>query len=164
MKPSLYKLDVILPAPLFIMPKPSSEWLLEDVLHYKSCGIDVVVSLLENTEVDELGLNSEGAVCAANGLDFQNLPIPDRGVIDSGPFIGLVNSIIKNLNSGRGVALHCRAGIGRSGMTACCVLTGFGLLPDDAIEVASQARGVAVPDTDEQAQFIRDMTTVMGCA
>ncbi len=50
--------------------------------------------------------------------------------------------------------IHCRAGIGRSGMLAACVLVKAGLDPEAALQRVSEARGCPVPDTEEQRAWV----------
>jgi protein-tyrosine phosphatase len=51
--------------------------------------------------------------------------------------------------------VHCRAGIGRSGIAAAAVLVSLGHEPRDVFAMVSKARGVSVPDTDEQIEWFR---------
>lgn len=154
MKPSVYPIELAAPGRLFLMPKPSGEWLREDLEHLRTLGISAVVSLLEREEAAELGLGDEAAACADLGLAFIAAPVPDRGLPEEAAFEALVLDIVARLRGGAGVAVHCRAGIGRSGMAVCGALAGFGLTAAEAIARVSRARGVAVPDTAAQAEFI----------
>ncbi len=154
MKPSIYPVVSDNPGQLFIMPKPSGEWLQEDITHYRSMGVDTVISMLETDEISELSLQKEGYFCADNNLKFINFPIPDRGLPDFDKFKVLVTTVTERLRNDEGVAVHCRAGIGRSGMLVCCALAAFIGSAENAIEIVSKARGVQVPDTQEQRDFI----------
>ncbi|WP_200306505.1 dual specificity protein phosphatase family protein, partial [Paracraurococcus ruber] len=53
------------------------------------------------------------------------------------------------------VAVHCAAGLGRSGMVAAWVLTGFGMPAAAAIAAVRAARPGAI-ETAAQEAFIRD--------
>ena len=154
MKPSIYPITWEHPGQLFIMPKPSGEWLKEDVDHYSTMGVGTVVSMLEQSEINELLLQKEGSVCTDKGLNYMNFPVADRGLPDRDAFKELVHIVINCLINNEGVAVHCRAGIGRSGILVCCALAYFMGSAESAIEVVTQARGVKVPDTDEQHAFI----------
>lgn len=156
MKPSVYPVDLDAPGRLFLMPKPSGEWLRDDLAHLATLGVCVVVSLLEPDEARELGLGDERPVCADLGLTFLAAPIPDRGLPEADAFaaLALALDLAARLRAGAGVAAHCRAGIGRSGMAVCCILAAFGLSAEEARARVSRARGVAVPDTAEQAAFL----------
>lgn len=154
MKPSVYPIDLDAPGRLFLMPKPSGEWLRDDLAHLATLGVCVVVSLLEPDEARELGLGDERPVCADLGLTFLAAPIPDRGLPEADAFAALALDLAARLRAGAGVAAHCRAGIGRSGMAVCCILAALGLSAEEARARVSRARGVAVPDTAEQAAFL----------
>ncbi len=96
------------------MPKPSGEWPREDIEHYRLMGVGTVVSLLEPAEERELFLGPEEEVCQESRIDFLRFPIPDRGLPEAEGFACLVAEIVARLRREQGVAVHCRAGIGRS--------------------------------------------------
>ena len=52
------------------------------------------------------------------------------------------------------VAVHCRAGIGRSGLVASCILIKDDMTAEAAIKLVSSGRGVPIPETAEQSAFI----------
>lgn len=58
------------------------------------------------------------------------------------------------VENGRNVAVHCRAGIGRSGMVTAATLIALGYETSNAVEIVSASRGVSIPDTVEQGGFI----------
>ena len=143
---------------LAMMPRPrSGEWLEDEISGLRDAGLHTIVSLLEAEESTELGLQQEASLCKAAGLEFISLPIPDRGVPPAGAsFVALVNSIASKLRAGNAVAVHCRAGIGRSGLLAACVLGRLNINAEQAFSMLTRARGVAVPDTDAQAAWVCD--------
>jgi protein-tyrosine phosphatase len=55
---------------------------------------------------------------------------------------------------GRTVVIHCRAGIGRSAVIAACALICSGQDVGTAFNEISRSRGVMVPDTDEQREWV----------
>ena len=113
------------------------------------------VSLLERDEVSELGLQREAELCRASGIEFLSFPIPDRGVPENGPdVLQIASSIASGIACGRAVAIHCRAGIGRSSMIAACALICSGIEASEALARIKTARGLTVPDTDEQRDWI----------
>jgi protein-tyrosine phosphatase len=69
----------------------------------------------------------------------------------------LLSSITEALDEGKSIAVHCRQGIGRSGLIAAAVLVSSGTDVDQAIETVSAARGQTVPETPEQLQWIRQL-------
>lgn len=88
------------------MPKPSGEWLREDIRYYAEIGIEHVVSLLDQNEISELGLSREKETCNEVGLLFTSYAIPDREIPQNENFNRLVIDLAKDLDSGRSVALH----------------------------------------------------------
>ena len=131
-------------------PRPG-DWLQDEVASWREQGIEVVVSLLEIHEELELGLTDEAAICEEAGLHFVALRIADRGVpVDVTAVAGLVDQL-----ANRVVGVHCRAGVGRSALFAACVLVAQGLDADEALTRIAGARGVEVPDTEEQREWVR---------
>jgi protein-tyrosine phosphatase len=158
LQPDVYWLREVEGVRLAIMPRPrSGEWLADEITGYQRLGVQTVVSLLESSEAKELDLVNEESLCRAASLQFLSFPIADRSVPNNSvEFAKFVESIAFRLRSGDSVAIHCRAGIGRSGLLAACVLGTFGVAPDSAFTMLGRARGVAVPDTDAQAAWVRD--------
>ena len=139
-----------------ISARPRAEdWLETEVGEWKASGLDMVVSLLESDEVSELGLQREAELCRSSGIEFLSFPIPDRGVPeDEAEMLQIASSIASGIADGRSVAIHCRAGIGRSSMIAACALICSGIEAGDALARIKTARGLTVPDTDEQREWV----------
>ena len=133
----------------------ADDWLETEVGEWKASGLDMVVSLLERDEVSELGLQREAELCRSSGIEFLSFPIPDRGVPEDGAHVWqIAGSIAGGIADGRSVAIHCRAGIGRSSMIAACALICSEIEASDALARIKTARGLTVPDTDEQRDWI----------
>jgi protein-tyrosine phosphatase len=143
---------------LAIMARPrAGDWLADEVASWRTAGIDMVVSLLDPDEVDELGLQREPHLCEAHAIEFVSFPIPDRGLPGSlGEAAALSRLMALRINEGKAVAVHCRAGIGRSSLIAACALVCSGVDPDEAFASIEGARGVRVPDTEEQRAWVVD--------
>jgi protein-tyrosine phosphatase len=138
------------------MARPrADEWLETEVQEWRNSGVDVVVSLLEQDEVSELGLQREAELCRFSGIDFISFPIPDRGLPKSREETSQIAHLLASgLGSGRSIAIHCRAGIGRSSVIAACALVCSGLEAEDALARISASRGLIVPDTDDQRDWV----------
>ena len=145
---------------LGIVPRPrGAEWLDDETRAWHQAGIDVVVSLLEPDEQADLDLTSESTSAAASGLSFRAFPIPDRGVPTSREAVAqLADEIVDALRSGKTVVVHCRQGIGRSAMMVAAALIAGGLSAETAINVISQSRGLDMPETQAQRQWISDFS------
>ena len=155
MIPSIYRIFDDGSASLHIMPKPSTDWIIEDIDYLQSIGITQIISMLQPSEVISLGLEREQEICESKDILFKEFPIEDRSVPSLALMRHVVEEIIDDIQCGQHIVVHCRGGIGRAGTLASCVLIGLGSRPDRAIEIVSDARGCSVPDTTEQLNFIR---------
>ncbi|MGC1497655.1 MAG: tyrosine-protein phosphatase [Sulfitobacter sp.] len=156
MSPEIYLISDNLPGSLFIMPCPSGDHLSRDIKAYRARGVDVVVSMLDVDEAAELGLSDEADACERVGIAFIHSPIADFGLPDRSVFMRLVTQIAQMLKDGKAVAVHCRAGIGRSGMVTSGALIALGVDAQSAVARITAARGHVIPDTVEQGRFIAD--------
>jgi protein-tyrosine phosphatase len=155
MIPELYWIRDIEPLRLAVMPRPrGGDWLVDEVSGWKRLGVDIVVSLLHRYEADELEIADEESLCSSEGISYLSFPIRDRGTPESiAEFLALSDEIAASVKRGSAVAIHCRAGIGRSGLLAGAVLLRLGIPVSDVFAVVSKARGLAVPDTPEQISW-----------
>jgi len=155
-RPEIYWVPELEGPRLAVMPRPrGDDWLRDEVRSWRLLGVDRIVSLLEAHESSELGLAPEAELCEENDLIFTSFPIPDRGVPASLPTAAqLVRSIESNLLRGEAVAIHCRAGIGRSGLIAGCVLLHLGVPEAEVFPRISRGRGITVPDTPAQVEWL----------
>lgn len=146
---------------LGILPRPrGGDWLGDETTAWRAAGIDMVVSLLEAEEEAQLVLEGEAAAAAASGIDFRAFPIPDRGVPASRePVAALADDIVDALETGKNVAVHCRQGVGRSGMIVGGVLVAAGKDVHSALETINESRGLAVPETEEQHRWLREFSS-----
>lgn len=156
MIPDIYKVELIGSGSLSVMAKPvSGEWIEDEFSNISMFGIDRIVSLLESHEVYDLGLGMEKALAEKNGMEFISYPIPDRGLPNSiDDFLRFTKRLYNEAAGGLNTVVHCRAGIGRTGMIAAGVLLHCGFEPIDAFDLISKKRGVAVPDTQEQIDWV----------
>lgn len=156
MQQDVYWIREIDPIRLAIMPRPrSGEWLPDEIDEWKRQQIGAVVSLIERHEEVELGLQTEAALCAQRGIEFVSFPIADRGTPSSVRDVDLlIDGLVTRLRGNAAVAIHCRAGIGRSGLIAGCVLLRLGMQQTEIFQVLTRTRGVTVPDTSGQIEWL----------
>ncbi|MEZ4657731.1 MAG: dual specificity protein phosphatase family protein [Caldilineaceae bacterium] len=159
---TIFWLDGPWPGRLAIVARPrGNEWLADEVRHWGHNGIDVVISLLTPPEKSELGLNQEALLAAEAGIQLLAFPILDRGVPSSlGEVSHFVEEVSALLQQGKNVAIHCRQGIGRSGLLAASLLVSAGIDPDHAFERIEDARGAPVPDTPVQRQWVEKFARI----
>jgi protein-tyrosine phosphatase len=141
---------------LALAPRPrGGDWLEDELANWRQASIDTIVSLLTLEEEQDLGISREAIEANAQGMKFVSLLIPDRQVPNSQSAVAAVLAHIEaNLAAGKNVVVHCRQGIGRTGLVAACLLISKGLSPEFAIETLSAARGIPVPETTEQRSWI----------
>lgn len=143
-------------ARLGIMARPRGDsWLADEIANLKKQDVGLLVSLLEKEESSELGLRQQEGVCKSNHIEFINFPIPDRDIPRTSDATDwLINYLRNKLQAGISVVIHCRMGIGRSSIVAAAVLLRDGLKANSIIEDISKIRGLKVPDTDQQLQWL----------
>ena len=123
--------------------------------------MQVVVSLLTQTEALDLGLKDEEHVVHARGLTHISFPIEDYSVPASANSLRqLVSQLAERLGRGETVGIHCRGGIGRSSVVAACLLLTEGLSVQSAFEQIETARGRPVPDTIYQRDWVGDFARI----
>src|SRR5207249_1976976 len=145
---------------LSTMARPrGADWLEDEMKVLRAAGVDVVVSMLTHAEAAELDLVTEREAAERAGVQFVNLPTPDRGVPEREAFRGLVSSLGERLGRGEHVVVHGRMGIGRASMVACAVLIADGVAPNKAWQVLGQARGLEIPDTPQQRAWVEATVT-----
>ncbi len=156
MGPIFYEIELIGSGFLAVMAKPvAGEWIDDEFAGLHAAGLRQVVSLLEEHEAYELGLSEEKALCEKHDLDFVSYPIPDRGLPPTiSSFADLTKAIYHNSAGGQSTVIHCRAGIGRTGLVAAGVLLHAAFDVDDAFQHISKRRGVEVPDTEQQREWL----------
>lgn len=159
MTPDLFTIPGPWTGKLAIATRPrGGDWLEDEAAGWHRVGLNVIVSLLESDEAAQLGLALEGAVASACGIQFISFSIPDRGVPSSvSDSLLLLKKISSQLEAGRNVAVHCRQGIGRSGLIAASLLGSSGMEIERAIQTVSSARGLTIPETPEQLRWLRQL-------
>ncbi|MBL8323370.1 MAG: dual specificity protein phosphatase family protein [Rubrivivax sp.] len=88
--------------------------------------------------------------------------IADFGVPSAQEMRRVLDTIAQALDDGESVYLHCRAGIGRTGTVAGCLLVEQGFNGDEALAIVQRKYNVMIksalarhsPETGEQRSFI----------
>ncbi len=155
MSTPLYKICDLGNGALFVMPKPSSQTLHDDIGYYKTQGVSKVISLLHAQEIETLGMIMEPHACEDHGLKFENFPISDMSVPDTDRLIELQQRLKQEIANGESIAIHCHGGRGRAGIVAITLMVEHGIDADRAIEMASNARGDRMPVNDLQTAFVK---------
>ena len=162
MKTDIYWIEGPWHGRLAILPRPrGGDWLADEVRSWKKAGINIVVSLLTPDETSDLELTQESKLVHVDGLEFLSFPIVDRSIPASrGAALEFVRKLGDALEQGKHVGIHCRQGIGRSAVIAASLLVLSGLDPEIAFQRVSDARGVSVPETPEQREWVITLSQV----
>ena len=133
--------------------------LAQDLGHLAGLGISSIVSLIDTDECRLIGVPSLSTQAVAAGLDWRDFPITDRAVPEpdqSAAFQQLLVDLSTMLDDGARLAIHCRAGVGRSGLLAAALLVWRGVAADEAIAAIRHCRPGAI-ETDGQERYIRSL-------
>lgn len=98
-----------------------------DVANYAKAGIKLIVCLLNDYEIRSIGCDVKKyeKACVNNGIELFKYPIIEMAPPeDVGRFHSdVVEKVLATMANGQNVLAHCRGGIGRAGLLACCVVT-----------------------------------------
>ena len=105
----------------------------------------LLVTLVEEHELQLLGIRELRERAEAHGLASEWFPFEDGGVPPSEPGLGaLVERSLGVVRAGRTVVIHCRGGLGRSGLVAASCLVALGHAPPEALGLVRGARDGAI--------------------
>jgi len=123
--------------------------LKQDLKRMSEMGVRCIVCCLDDSELEFLGApwHEYSRTADELGLDVLRIQIPEGLVpLDIEAFDAHLTRLIDTYTlTGRHVLVHCRGGVGRAGLIACCWTVKLGLC--GWIEAASQA-GTAIPHVD----------------
>jgi protein-tyrosine phosphatase len=126
----------------------------------RTAGVAMVVSLLDAEEEAHLVLEDKATAAAASGIDLRAFPIPDRGEPASRESVAeLADEIVDALDTAKNVAVHCRQGIGRSGMIVGGVLVAVGSDVPAALRKVKESAGIDFPETQEQRRWLQELSS-----
>jgi protein-tyrosine phosphatase/nicotinamidase-related amidase len=125
-----------------------------DLARLRAEGVDRLLCLSTDAELDWAGVRDLGTRAEAYGLDYRWLPVPDQGTCSLSEAADLVGWCRDGLGQGESVVVTCMGGLGRSGMVAACTLVDAGLAPAEAIASVRAARGPRALETSGQEAFV----------
>jgi protein-tyrosine phosphatase len=141
---------------LAMAPRPrGGDWLSDEIASWRYAGINAVLSLLTLEEEQDLDLTRESEEVEREGLRFLSLPITDREIPSSTAALTAVTAgLERDLHLGQSVVIHCRQGVGRSGLVAACLLIASGVGLEESLLTLRNRRGLPVPETEEQMAWL----------
>lgn len=117
---------------------------------------DLLVSLMEPFEYRLLHIEALFPGAEALGITVARFPIVDVSVPPASAmpaFAELIAQVVDAMRAGQAVVVHCRGGLGRSGIVAASALVSLGTTPAVAIQAVRSARPGAV-ETSRQEQWV----------
>lgn len=123
----------------------------------KSWEAAAVVSLMADEELSSLGADQLGAGVESRGMLWFQLPIADQGMPNEDferrwVYAGL--RLRELLRAGKSVLVHCRSGLGRTGLISARLLVELGMPLDQALLKVREARPGTLQAL-EQVQYLQ---------
>lgn len=141
----------------------SPEMARETMRELLAANVTVLIDLTEDGEYEAYSqIAHEEAAAAHQTVQCWHFPIPDRGTPSSEQMTRILDTIDEALAAGKGVYVHCLAGIGRTGTVVGCYLVRHGRSGDEALhEIMRRRRGLEYgdmlsPETMAQCDMVLD--------
>lgn len=119
-------------------------------------GADLLVSLMEEHEYEELRIAGLRERARDYGIEMLWFPVRDTSCPESEEeFDKVVTRTVAALRDGKTVVIHCKGGLGRTGLTAaaCLVSAGSDLTAEESVRIVRRARTGAV-ENERQEEFV----------
>ena len=130
----------------FYFDRPQSSGLVEDLHELRQHGIGAVVSLTEQP-LDDDALKSAG-------MSYLHLPVPDMAAPTEADIDRFLDFVKSSRASTLPVAVHCRAGLGRTGTLLACYLVSQGYQAAEAMLEVRRLRPGSI-ETGAQEAAVR---------
>ena len=130
--------------------------LVADLDAIRHWGARTLVTLMESHELEALHVPTLGDVAETTGLDWLHLPIRDVSIPDKRfehRWPPVSTQLIDKLGRDESIVIHCKGGLGRTGLVAAVLLVHQGMSPDSALLKVREARPGAI-ETREQEDYL----------
>ncbi|SHN04165.1 phosphatase domain-containing putative toxin [Roseibium suaedae] len=137
------------------------EFLQEDLQRLKDSNVRLLLSCLTAEEL-VLGVNQYARTLAALGIDWQLISIPDMSPPSTEHADKLDSAFASArsvMASGYPVAIHCMAGLGRTGTVAAGLAMTYGLSAEEAIAFIRATHDREAIETPEQKAYLLKQQT-----
>lgn len=131
----------------------------KDLAAIRDSGAGALLTLLEDHEFELLGVPQFPAVMQTQPFQWHYLQIRDSDVPDDrfeANWPAVRAQLADVLKNGEMVVVHCRGGLGRTGLVVARFLVEEGMAPDDAIGLVRAVRPGAI-ETWEQENHVRGL-------
>lgn len=133
-----------------------------DVVAIREWGAKAVVCLMETFELKMLAVEHLPTVVESEGIRWFHLPIRDVSVPTAAfeQEWATKGAELREILSGGGrVLVHCKGGLGRSGIIAARLLVEFGMKPEAAIALVRKQRPGAIENA-AQEKYVRSLSSL----
>lgn len=143
------------------MPPPGFSWVdaphlaglarpgsADDLRWLRQNGIELLVTLTEDP-LPRPWINDAGLLSV-------HIPVPDLTAPTERQFDTALDALQRARQSGMGAAVHCLAGLGRTGTVLAGYFVAVGVSPDAAVKKVRSLRPGSI-ETSEQERAIRDL-------
>lgn len=127
-----------------------------DIKSIVTWGADVWLNLMEEQDLKSVNLDPQHFTdeIAASGLEYIHFPIVDGSIPDAESTCfwnnNLSHDLHNRLKNGQNLLIHCRGGLGRTGMIAARLLVEMGLEAQLAVKIVRTARSGAIENSDQE--------------
>jgi ADP-ribosyl-[dinitrogen reductase] hydrolase len=137
-----------------------------DVAMIRQWGAAIVITLIESHEFALLQVEELGSVVMQSGMRWLHMPIRDVSVPDERFHTAWAmhrKLVMKTLEDGANVLVHCKGGLGRAGTVAAQILIESGVPARDAIATVRAKRPGAI-ETLAQERYLLGLSPGTGAA
>lgn len=151
----LYKIPVFQDYYIYTFPAPLAIYLDKQYRQMnKNQEVNCIVNLLSHKDISDLKLKNEKQIANTYNMDYYHFPITDFGVPENDvEFLQQVKLIVDLIKNRKIVAIHSKAGIGRSSLFAASIISSFKPKTEGVFDYISIYRKEKVPDTDKQIEW-----------
>ena len=143
---------------LYVSPMPYGPYDTGNAIlrRYRKKGINQVVVLAMQEEIERKGRKDLFNLYAKAKMEITHFPFPDLTAPILKDMDGLIQGIVQDLET-RNVAIHCNAGVGRTGViTGCVIAQHLHYSGEEALAYLQEQ--VLLDMTDEQKRFVTRWT------
>jgi atypical dual specificity phosphatase len=138
------------PPHLAALARPGSA---DDLRWLRQSGVELLVSLTEDP-LPRPWVNDAGLLSV-------HVPVPDLTAPTDRQFDAVLDAILRAKRSGMRAAVHCLAGLGRTGTVLAGYFVATGLDPQIAMEKVRSLRPGSI-ESDEQERAVRELARRLG--